>query len=348
MAMQINQEELQQHNEYIAKVKASIPNYGGLQGREKFLADRRLGIGGSDVAAILGVHPHKTALEVWSEKTGRSESPDLSKNESVHFGIQLEDVIAKEYERRTLREVRQVNKTMICKAQPWLVGNLDRRVVGLKRVLELKTADKMVVQYGKQWGKGNVYTIDDTGNVIAVMLCDEVPGTYLLQCMHYMIVTGWKVADLAVLIGGNQYRDYTIKYNERLASAVCQRLKDFWFNHVIADVAPEPKKLEDAAILYPKDNGETVQANEKITKIAAHREKLKRKIKSLKNKLDSHELEIKKFMGENSVLADSEGKKLYSWKNQRSKRLDVKAIQKNEPVLAEKYSKNVDTRAFRA
>ena len=339
---------IKQHNEHIAKVKASIPGYSGLQGREKFLADRRLGIGGSDVAAILGVHPHKTALEVWSEKTGRSESPDLSKNESVHFGIQLEDVIAKEYERRTRQEVRRVNRTLICKLQPWLLANLDRKVVGLEKVLEIKKADKDVVRFGKQWGEGNKYQDDDLGSVIAVILNDEVPDIYLLQCMHYMMVTGWKVADLAVLIGGNQYRDYTIKYNEQLANAVCQRLKDFWFNHVIADVAPEPKTLEDISMLHAKDNGKTVQASEKITKIAQHRKKLKNKIKSLEKKLDSHELEIKKFMGDNSVLTDNEDKKLYSWKNQRSKRLDVKALQKNEPVIAEKYSKNVDSRVFRA
>ncbi|NYZ69347.1 YqaJ viral recombinase family protein [Endozoicomonas sp. SM1973] len=348
MAMKVKPEELKQHDNYIIRVKASIPAYAGLQGREKFLADRRLGIGGSDVAAILGVHPHKTALEVWAEKTGKVEPKDLSNIEAVHFGNELEDVVAREYMRRTLREVRQVNKTMICKAQPWLVGNLDRRVVGLKRVLELKTADKMVVQYGKQWGKGNVYSIDDQGNVIAVILCDEVPDTYLLQCLHYMIVTGWKVADLAVLIGGNQYRDYTIKFNEQLASAVCQRLKDFWFNNVIADVAPEPQNTSDLDMLHAQDNGEVIEANNEVLELVERNKEVKQQMKSLQQELNSNSFEIKNYMGSNSVLTDSTGKKLCSWKYQTAKRIDTTAFKENEPLLAAQYTKDVESRVFRA
>ncbi|WP_163836834.1 YqaJ viral recombinase family nuclease [Spartinivicinus ruber] len=347
MAMKVKPEELKQHDNYIIRVKASIPGYSGLQGRVKFLADRRLGIGGSDVAAILGVHPYKTALEVWAEKTGKVEPKDLSNIEAVHFGIELEEVVAKEYMRRTLREVRQVNKTMICKAQPWLVGNLDRRVVGLKRVLELKTADKSVVQYGKQWGDGNVYSIDEQGNVMAVILCDEVPDTYLLQCLHYMIVTGWKVADLAVLIGGNQYRDYTIKFNEQLASVVCQRLKEFWFNNVIADIAPEPQNTTDLDMLHAQDNGEPIEATEEVLELVQRTKQVKQQIKSLKDELESNSFEIKQFMGEYSVLT-SNRKKLCSWKAQRTRRIDTTALKENEPLLAAEYTKTVESRVFRA
>jgi predicted phage-related endonuclease len=38
--------------------------------RERWLAERRKGIGSSDAAAILGVHPYKSAYAVWAEKTG--------------------------------------------------------------------------------------------------------------------------------------------------------------------------------------------------------------------------------------------------------------------------------------
>ena len=41
--------------------------------REQFLLDRKKGIGGSDVASILGVSPFRTALEVYHDKT----SPEL-------------------------------------------------------------------------------------------------------------------------------------------------------------------------------------------------------------------------------------------------------------------------------
>jgi predicted phage-related endonuclease len=38
--------------------------------REEWLVLRRKGIGGSDVSAILGINPWKTAMDVWLEKTG--------------------------------------------------------------------------------------------------------------------------------------------------------------------------------------------------------------------------------------------------------------------------------------
>ena len=57
--------------------------------REQFLRERRSGIGGSDVAAILGLSRWKTAYQVWQEKTGRA-AIDEGDNERLHFGNVLE------------------------------------------------------------------------------------------------------------------------------------------------------------------------------------------------------------------------------------------------------------------
>ena len=64
--------------------------------RDQFLAGRKKGIGGSDVAAILGFSPYKSPYQLWLDKTGRSERKE-SQNESAHFGNLLEDVVAKEF-----------------------------------------------------------------------------------------------------------------------------------------------------------------------------------------------------------------------------------------------------------
>ena len=39
--------------------------------REQWLEVRRGGIGSSDAAAAVGLHPYKSPLQLWMEKTGR-------------------------------------------------------------------------------------------------------------------------------------------------------------------------------------------------------------------------------------------------------------------------------------
>ena len=62
--------------------------------------NRPIGIGGSDIAALLGLSPYKTPLELWAEKVGH---PGLKASQGIHlrFGQHVEPFIAKEYERST-------------------------------------------------------------------------------------------------------------------------------------------------------------------------------------------------------------------------------------------------------
>ena len=67
--------------------------------RDEWLEERRKGIGGSDVAALLGLNPYKTPLALWEEKTAKNVSDCTS--ESAYWGTMLEDVVAKEFSKRT-------------------------------------------------------------------------------------------------------------------------------------------------------------------------------------------------------------------------------------------------------
>ena len=52
--------------------------------RAAWLKGRRTGIGGSDVAAVLGLNPWKTPLDVWNDKLGISEDKEMS--EPAYWG----------------------------------------------------------------------------------------------------------------------------------------------------------------------------------------------------------------------------------------------------------------------
>lgn len=206
-------------------------------------AERIKGIGGSDAAAALGLHPYKSAYELFLEKTGMLEPEDISGKENVHFGIVLEDTVAAEYSRRTGRKVRRRNAVLTHPGIPFMRANLDREVVGERRILECKTADLWTAD---QWGEEGT---------------DQVPDHYLIQCLHYLAVTDSEVADLAVLIGGNRFRIYLIERNDELIAQIIEGENDFW-QKVQSGTPPDPDGSSSTgnAIkrMWGKDDGNRV------------------------------------------------------------------------------------------
>lgn len=319
--------ELQRHDAYV-RFLIEDTDYENQGDDIQWHIRRRFGIGGSDVGAILGVNPYKTPYQVWLEKTGREMPEDLSDNDAVMAGTLFEDAVAKFYEIREGKTVRRWNNTRFHDTMPWLAGNVDRIVQGERRILECKTAG----MFAKGWGEPG---------------SDEVPESYLLQVMHYMAVWGYDVADLAVVVGGQQYRKYTFKFDQELFDVVAEHLRSFWFNNVIADVPPEPSSLLEIEQFYKKDNGESLTASEQVAEAVARLEKLKIDEKVLTEDIDAEKAIVKKFMGEKAVLVDQYGTKLASWRNQSAKRFDATTFKKIHPDLHAKFTVESESRVFR-
>lgn len=100
--------------------------------REDWLKVRNTGLGGSDCGSILGLNPYKSALTLWSEKTGMMQPEDLSKNERVWWGSHMEPVIAQRFEEITDKKVRR-RGTLRDNDYPYMLANIDRWFAGMKR-----------------------------------------------------------------------------------------------------------------------------------------------------------------------------------------------------------------------
>jgi putative phage-type endonuclease len=114
--------------------------------RKKFLADRRSGIGGSDVAALVGADPKKGPLDLFLEKMGQAK--ELPEDLPVlERGRMLEPIVAKKYQKDTGRKLVRVKEMLRHPKYPFVVGNVDRgfyldeirRAAGQLSPLELKT-----------------------------------------------------------------------------------------------------------------------------------------------------------------------------------------------------------------
>ncbi|ENU86157.1 YqaJ viral recombinase family protein [Acinetobacter sp. CIP 102129] len=311
--------------------------------RDQFLAGRKKGIGGSDVAAILGFSPYKSPYQLWLDKTDRSERKE-SQNESAHFGNLLEDVVAKEFSRRAGVKVQRVTQQLFLEEHPWALGNIDRAVINpdiagnvrfkdgaltTDRLLECKTASEYMSKLFGEEGS------------------DQVPDYYLTQCLWYLLITGCKVIDLAVLIGGNKFRMYRIERDEDLIQSIFNQVKAFWFNHVIADVPPDPTCFDD--VLHRWSNhvvGKQVEADFEHIKLAEELITVQGRLKADKAREDEIKLKIVSTMQDAEMMI-SQGKSICTYKEQSSTRIDSTLLKKEEPDLFTKYSKTSSTRVFR-
>jgi putative phage-type endonuclease len=258
---------------------------------------RKKGIGGSDTAAILGLNPYKTAMQVWLEKTNRVINEEQTSG-YAYWGNVLEDVIAREYAKATNRKIRKVNDTLFHPGIPWLLANIDRKVVNEPRVLECKTA--------------SIYTKKDWG----ISGTDHVPESYILQVQHYLAVTGYTVADLAVLIGGNDFRIFTIPRDDALIQQVLSLLSDFWNNHVLTDIPPQPNSRVEAYQRWPADKGNYIEAQLEHIELAQELKKIKHDIKLLENKQANIETKLSIAIGDSSGICQGD-RKLITWKQNK-------------------------------
>ena len=110
--------------------------------------DRKSFIGGSDIAAVMGMSRWVTPLQLWSEKTGKVEAPDLSDNQAVEMGIELEESVARLWTKRTGRKVRRAPKNYTHKKFDYMRCQVDRLVEGTDELLECKTASAWKL---KEW-----------------------------------------------------------------------------------------------------------------------------------------------------------------------------------------------------
>jgi len=291
---------------------------------DKWLEYRNKGIGGSDAAAIAGMNPWKSPIRVYLEKIGEVEQPE--ENERMRIGRDLEDYVAQRFAAGMGMKVRKRNAILQHDEHDWMLANIDRELVGVNEGLECKVT--------------NSYAASDWKY--------EVPPMYEIQCHHYMAVTGWSACWIAALIGNQEIVIHKIERDQEVIDYLVKIESDFWNNHVLKNEMPPPDGSEDAAELIKKRYSQSVDIEidldhaygEKIarikeidalaTELNTEKEKLKQEIQ-----LEMGEAE-KAFAGEYQVR----------WKAVKSNRIDSKLLKKEQPEIAEKYSKESVSRRF--
>jgi putative phage-type endonuclease len=284
-------------------------------------------IGASDVPIIMGLNKWQTVYDLWLLKTKRIEPRDLSDNQAVHFGNMLENVVAREFQKRNKIKVITPKNRYFLKDYPFMTALLDRVAVDKNILIEIKTTSTF---NKNQWGEQD---------------SDNVPEAYLVQVMTQMLVSGLREAYLAVLIGGNEYRQYKIEYSEGLADLILSSCIDFW-QHVQSDTPPDATNEEDLEKMYSPVDEAQIESTKEIAGIHKILIELKDKIEKLKAQQTLYNFEIKEYMKENVILTNPEGEKLITWKQSHSTTFDSTKFKKENPEMYTKYQKTRDYRRF--
>ncbi len=305
----------------------------GTGGRESQAARRPFGIGGSDVAALLGLSPHRTALELWADLMGR---PQPRGPEPLHlrFGRHSEPFVADEYELRTGLVAVAHPSPIFHRLHGFMFGHVDRLVVGhpdepavidgrvtARGLLECKTASAFS---RSAWGEDG---------------SDLVPPHYLAQCAWYMAVTGCAWADLAVLIGNSELRVHRIERDAELEGVLIERATGFWHDNVLGCRPPEPRTAADAALLYPRSAaGRSVQAGPEVVALLDRYRRRCEEAARIRLECDELRASVLAHMGDAEELRAGPTV-LATWRSARgSRRIDTAALEADLPEVAARYS----------
>lgn len=198
--------------------------------RADWLTARRSGIGSSDVPAILGLVDYTPPLKVYYDKLGRDVD---DAGEAAYWGNANEEPVARRWAMQNRSVIRRIGLVAHVDHPHWMT-TLDRRVTECPLsedeqapcALEVKTRSAFKAA---QWHSG-------------------APDDVLAQVLWQIAVNGYEHMHYAVLIGGNEYHQGTIRadqYTDVMAD-ITTAVDYFWNEHVQAEVPPAPTGDGDA------------------------------------------------------------------------------------------------------
>lgn len=306
--------------------------------REEWLEVRRAGIGGSDVAAILGMDRWRGPLHVYKDKRGElEERRDPGLERAARRGHKLESLVAELFAEETGLWVVDSPGTLQHADHSWMLANPDRVAFDAPhagwpyadggRVLECKS---------RTWRSARAE--DWRG--------EEAPDGPALQAYWYRAVTGYKKAHVAGLVD-DDFVHFELPEDDELIGHLVQLVSEFWHEHIVAGVPPEPGDLPSTDELLSHMWEVTADSVKlfgpaeiaEVDPLLARRQEIRDEAKALDRELGGIENSLKARLGD-AEIAIGPGRELYSWK--RNGNFAPRRFSEAHPDVAAQHRKNVD------
>lgn len=202
-----------------------------LKTREDWLWNRRKGLGGSDIAAVIGYNPYMSNVDLWEFKTDRRKREDISDKPFVKYGNQAErhlrGLFRLDFPQYRVDYVE--NNSWINSKYPWAKASLDGWITdqdGRRGVLEIKTSELIGAAQWAKWDRQvpmHYYTqvlfymavIDAEFACIKAQLKTTTDGVLKLETRHYFIERADVEEDIAYLMAEGEHFWNYVQNDER-------------------------------------------------------------------------------------------------------------------------------------
>ena len=299
----------------------------------EWLELRKKGIGGSDIAGILGLSKWQSPLSLYLDKVSENRSMDDEENEYIEWGNTLEPIIRDKFPAKFRKvtgkkiTVQEYSYMMQSKEHSFMLANIDGVVTpnedydfkiqvsedewqdffipaGLTGGLEIKTVSGFTA---KNW-KSNA-----------------LPDGYFLQTQHYMAVTGLPYFWVVALIDKKMVWRY-VPRDEEIISIIIEKEKQFWENHVLAKIPPAPIGMDADAdslkMLYPEEIKEKSLDLSNMAEKRLRYKEITEEIKLLQKEQNAIKQEFMAALGDAEIAFV--GDKKVTWKTQAGCTYQVK------------------------
>ncbi len=298
---------------------------------------RATGIGGSEIAAVVGLSPWMKPIDVWRKKVGLV---DDAPTKHTHRGRFLEAGVRLWYASETGRRVelattmRHPTLTRIVATPDGIVYERDEREPS--RVLEVKCPDWRLAQ---DWGEAGT---------------DQVPDYYVPQAIWEMAVTGTQLCDFAALIDGG-LRIFTVRWDRALFEALAEQAHAFWRAYVETKTPPPPDgspSYDDyLATRFPRSMGVLLHSTDEIDTVMAELQAAEGELTAAEHRAEAAKQRIKDYIGDADGVEGRYGRCL--WRSSKDRETVAwkalcEELRPDAELVAKFTSKHPGPRSFRA
>ena len=274
---------------------------------------RKTRIGSSDIAAIAGVSPFKTPLDVYWSKVGPDEDR-FRGNTNTEFGDAFEPVIGEMYAKRfNLHRLAKCHETLLHPEYKGVSATPDFFVCNSTGNEPVKIIETKNVGWRGMANYGDEYT-------------EDYPEWHRVQMAWQLCVTDLPEADLAAYFGGSDLRIFTFKRDMEVEKLLLQLAEKFYIDHLLKKIPPSPQSPSDMQNFlnqkYKKNNGKLLEANDLVLGMMKDLADARRAAKAAEKAVTAAQAALQAVIGDADGIVAPDGK--VTWKLQTRKAYEVK------------------------
>lgn len=283
---------------------------------DAWLAARKTIITASDMAAILGEDPHRTAMDVYLDKINPPRDEVVAIDDPRFWGRVLEQPILRAVARYRGWKYREGGALLRSRKYPVLGATLDA---------EVDTGDGVWVDLEGKTTRLPSGWDEETG---------QLPSRVLVQVQVQLLVTGAELAIVFALLQGCRPVQIPIRPNAAFHEVLAERAEEF-----LALVKAGHPPLPDGSMrarralerLYPHEDGTIVALPDEALEWTRKYQEISSQLKILERRKEYYAQQLKRAIGSATygVLPEAVGgKRSWRWETQHSKAYEVEEKEK--------------------